>query len=187
MDTNEFTSQLVGFAGVEQQINSNATLEKLLAIQQTSQVVSMVGFLGTTIQATGNKFFLEDDFAAFTYDLSQNAVETVITIQNNSGQTVFTTGGDNGIGNHGFVWDGKANDGFPQPPGTYTAVVTALDEEGNLIDVVQTAFGRVTGSGVDEQGGVQLFMGDVEVPLDSIISVNETQKQTSLIDDEAAP
>ena len=178
MDTNEFTSQLVGFAGVEQQINANANLERLLAIQQTNQVASMVSFLGTTAQAAGDELFLENDFAAFTYAFDQNAVETVISIQDSNGQTAFVTGGETGIGTHGFVWDGRDNTGILQPPGVYRVVISATDPDGNLMDVEQTVFGRVTGSGVAEDGTVQFFMGDVEIPLDTVISVNETPEDT---------
>lgn len=172
MDTNEFTSQLVGFAGVEQQINANATLEKLLAIQQTTQVGSMVSYLGTIIQAKGDTFYLEDDFAAFTYTLPTNAVKTTITIQDAAGQTVLTVDGETGAGAHGFTWDGTSAGGVKQPTGAYRAVVTATDAEGNQMEVEQTVFGRVTGGGIGDDGTVQLFMGDVETPLDSVISVN---------------
>ena len=38
LDANEFTSQLVQFASVEQQIFQNSNLEKLLNLQETSQI-----------------------------------------------------------------------------------------------------------------------------------------------------
>ena len=44
LDANQFTSQLVQFASVEQQIYQNANLEKLLAAQQDAQVASTVGY-----------------------------------------------------------------------------------------------------------------------------------------------
>ena len=40
LDTNQFTSQLVQFAGVEQQISMNTNLEKMIAMQTTSQLTA---------------------------------------------------------------------------------------------------------------------------------------------------
>src|SRR3981081_4104003 len=37
LDTNQFTQQLVSFAGVEQQINMNTQLKTMVALQQTAQ------------------------------------------------------------------------------------------------------------------------------------------------------
>lgn len=172
MDTNEFTSQLVAFAGVEQQINTNSNLEKMLAIQQTSQVSSMVGFLGTVIQAKGDTFNLENDFGALTYTLPTNSVKTIITIQNAEGKTVLSVEGETGAGAHGFTWDGKSAGGVQQPAGPYRVFVNATDPDGKALDVEKTVFGRVTGGGLGTDGTVQLFMGEVEVNLDDVISVN---------------
>ena len=45
MDSTEFTSQLVQFASVEQQIYTNASMEKLLNLEETSQISTMVNFI----------------------------------------------------------------------------------------------------------------------------------------------
>lgn len=173
LDTNEFTAQLVQFAGVEQQIQQNANLEKLLNLQETSQVAAMVTFLGTTVEVTGDTVPLENGRAEFTYALGVNATDVTLTIMNSSGLTVFVGEGKTGTGKHSFVWDGKSAGGVEQPDGVYTVVVGALDRAGNLIEVEQTVLGRVTGAGVDE-GAISLFLGDVTVSMDDVLSVKET-------------
>ncbi|MCZ6466695.1 MAG: flagellar hook assembly protein FlgD [Alphaproteobacteria bacterium] len=173
LDTNEFTAQLVQFAGVEQQIQQNANLEKLLNLQETTQVAAMVNFIGTTVEVTGDTVPLEDGRAEFTYALGVNATDVTITVMNSSGLTVFVGEGETGAGKHSFVWDGKSAGGVDQPDGAYTVVVGALDRAGNLIEVEQTVFGRVTGAGVDE-GAVSLFLSDVTVSMDDVLSVKET-------------
>jgi flagellar basal-body rod modification protein FlgD len=173
MDSNEFTQQLVQFASVEQQIKQNANLEKLLDLQETSQVSTMVGFIGNTIEATGDTVPLEDGHAEFTYALDSNATDVTISIRNAAGLTVFTAEGDAGVGKHNFVWDGLDSIGAPQPDGAYTVIVGALDPRGNLQTVEQTVFGRVTGGGVDN-GKVSLFMGDVAVSMDDVHLIKET-------------
>jgi len=173
MDSNEFTQQLVQFASVEQQIKQNANLEKMLALQETSQVSTMVGFIGNTIEATGDTVPLEDGNAEFTYTLDSNATDVTISIRNSAGLTVFTAGGDVGAGKHNFVWDGLDSVGEAQPDGAYTIIIGALDRAGNLQSVEQTVFGRVTGGGV-EDGKVSLFMGDVSVSMDDVHLIKET-------------
>ena len=178
LDANEFTSQLVQFASVEQQIYQNANLEKLLALQQTSQISSMVDFIGHTVEATGKQVPLENNNAEFTYNLDTNSAETIINIKDASGITVYTGDGETAAGKHTFAWDGLAFGTMPQPDGIYTVTVTAFDPLRNLQDVAQTVFGRVTGSGA-EDGEVSLFLGDIKVPMDDVLSVKETKEQTT--------
>ncbi|MCH7487133.1 MAG: flagellar hook assembly protein FlgD [Proteobacteria bacterium] len=172
MSATEFTSQLVQFAGVEQQINANANLEKLLKLQQTSQISSMVGFIGNAVEARGNTVYLEDGLAESTYTLDVNADDITITVRNAAGLTVFTVDGEPGIGSHDFLWDGKDKNGILQPDGAYIIIVSALDREDNLLDVSQTVSGRIIGAGA-EDGVVSLFMGDVVILMDDVISVKE--------------
>ncbi len=173
MDATEFTSQLVQFASVEQQIYQNANLEKLLTLQQTSQVASMVDYLGTTIEATGRRVNLENGRAEFTYTMGSGVNAGTIIISNEAGLTVFTMDAEAEFGKHEFTWDGKSNGGEPQPEGTYTINVTATDRAGDILDVAQTVYGRVTGAGV-ENGAVTMYMGDVAVDMGDVLSVRET-------------
>src|SRR6478735_3013275 len=48
LDSNQFTQQLVQFAGVEQQINMNQQLTTLVALQKATQTTSAMSFLGST-------------------------------------------------------------------------------------------------------------------------------------------
>ena len=46
LDTNQFTQQLVQFAGVEQQLKTNDSLSQLVTLQQTTQATQALGFVG---------------------------------------------------------------------------------------------------------------------------------------------
>lgn len=173
LDSNEFTQQLVQFASVEQQIKQNTNLEKLLNLQETSQVSTMVGFIGNTIEATGDTMPLEDGHAEFTYALDSNVDDVTITVRDADGLTVFTAEGDNSVGKHNFVWDGLNNTGDPLPDGAYTVTIGALDRAGELQPVRQTIFGRVTGGAVDN-GKASLIMGNIVVPMDDVHLIRET-------------
>lgn len=172
LNANEFTQQLVQFASVEQQIYQNANLEKLVGMQQTSQVGSMVGYLGTVIEANGSSFNLEYGHAKFSYNLESKAVSSTLTIQDVLGKTVWSGPVSTDAGKEIFTWDGLKSDGTQAPDGPYTAVISAKDQYGELINVAQTVFGRVTGAGAQD-GKVTLSMGAVDAPLDDVLNVRE--------------
>lgn len=174
LNANEFTSQLVQFASVEQQIYQNSNLEKLVEMQQTSQVGSMVSYLGTSIEANGDAFNLENSKAEFSYNLESKAFESILTIQDATGQNVWTSGVSTDTGKNVYQWDGIQSDGTQAPDGPYTAIISAKDYEGNLINVEQTVFGRVTGAGA-QNGIVTLSMGAIDAPLDQVLNVKEAQ------------
>ncbi len=173
MDANQFTSQLVQFANVEQQINQNANLEKLVALQQTSGVADMVSFIGKTVEATGDQVNMEKGNAEFTYELGDAADKAAITILDSTGKSVFATDGDKTAGKHTFKWDGKNSFGTLQPEGAYTVKISALNRDGSPMDVTQTTLGRVTGAGTDDNARISLFMGKVSVFMDDVKSVKE--------------
>ncbi len=177
LNANEFTTQLVQFASVEQQIYQNANLEKLVSLQQTSQTSDMVNYLGTTIESTGNKTNYDGTPVNFTYDLKKNAASVTISVRNKDGVTVFSADGDGTIGSHNFTWDGTNDFGDNQKNGLYTIVVSAKNVAGDLLDVGQTILGKVTGAGV-EKGKVDLFVGDLKIPMDDVVSVRQTPKPT---------
>jgi len=170
MDASEFTNQLVQFSSVEQQIQGNANLEKLITAQNNTQAATMVNYLDTVVEAKGKEFYMLNHQAVATYTLPAGVASNDITVQDSSGKTMFTVKGETAVGLHRIGWDGSTNDGTTAPDGAYTLVVSAKDQDGNLMDVEQTVFGYVTSTGVKD-GNVTLTMGDVETDMTNVISV----------------
>jgi flagellar basal-body rod modification protein FlgD len=174
MDANEFTSQLVQFASVEQQIHQNANLEKLLNATENGQVAAMVNYLGTIAETSGNAFPLDGGQALATYTLGESVVSTTIAIKDAAGQVVFVAPGETAEGRHTFTWNGDDGSGEALPDGAYSFEVSAKRRDGTFADVTQTAFGRVSGASV-EGGQVLLFMGQIAVPMDEVLSVQDAE------------
>ncbi len=172
MDSNEFTAQLVQFAGVEQQIYQNSNLEQLLALQETNQVSSMVNFIDRVIEVDGTTFPLENGQAEFTYTMPAGAKSASILIRDSNGVTVFETDANTSSGKQTFEWDGTDSQGQAVADGQYTVLVTGLDQRNEILDISQTVYGRVTGVGVDN-GQTTLFMGDIQVPQAKVLTVKE--------------
>src|SRR5438309_6693943 len=68
LDTNQFTQQLVQFAGVEQQMNMNTQLQTLVSLQQTAQNTQALGFIGKTVTVTGSVAPLTNGQAQWTFN-----------------------------------------------------------------------------------------------------------------------
>ena len=167
----EFTGQLVQFAGVEQQIKVNDNLEKLTGIQNASLAASIIGFVGTNVEAEGSGLALQDGEAKFTYDNSDAAKNVVITIEDADGNLVKTQAGERSAGLHEFTWDGKNNDGVLQPDGAYKVSVSPIGFDDEAITATVHTFARVTGVSLSD--GTTLDASGVQIPLDKVIAVKE--------------
>src|SRR5438552_6870505 len=122
LDTNQFTQQLVQFAGVEQQLKSNDQLKSLIEIEKSAQATQALIYVGNTVAVDGSKAQFN---TSATWNLkAPQDTDATITITNSTGQTVYT--GDYTLrqGNASFAWDGKGNDGTQWPAGTYTLTAT---------------------------------------------------------------
>ena len=55
LDTNQFTQQLVQFAGIEQQLKSNDQLKSLVEIEKSAQATQALVYVGNTVAVDGSK------------------------------------------------------------------------------------------------------------------------------------
>jgi flagellar basal-body rod modification protein FlgD len=141
LDTNQFTQQLVQFAGVEQQLKSNDQLKALIAIEKSAQATQALIYVGHTVAVDGSS---QQFNGAATWNLKAAKDSTAaITITNSTGQTVYTGNYSLGQGNASFVWDGKGNDGTQWPAGTYKLTATAKDSAGKDVAIATEIQGIV--------------------------------------------
>jgi len=143
LDTNQFTQQLVQFAGVEQQLKTNDQLTALVSLQQTAQSTQALGFVGKTAVVDGSTTALANSSATWNLGVPTNA-NVSISITGSTGQTVFSGSYSVAAGqNHTFAWDGKGNDGAQWPDGQYKLTATATDTAGNPVAVTTQIQGVV--------------------------------------------
>jgi flagellar basal-body rod modification protein FlgD len=144
LDTNQFTQQLVEFAGVQQQLNTNDSLATLVSLQQTTQSTQALGFVGKNAIVTGNTAALTNSSATWQVNVPTSSTVN-ITIANSTGQTVFSGNYDAAAGNNQpFTWNGQGNDGTQYPDGNYTLTATAKDQSGNNVAITTAIEGTVS-------------------------------------------
>ncbi|MFM2130532.1 MAG: hypothetical protein RL477_2078 [Pseudomonadota bacterium] len=170
VDSTEFTAQLAQFAAVEQGIQTNSNLEKLINLSLANQNLAAVSYLGKYVEAKSEDFALKNGKGAFAYSLPQTAEAVAIQIKNEAGVTVAVKAGDPASGKHYFTWDGKSSQGLQLPDGKYSIVVSAVDKAGEAIDGESYAVGLVDGAD-SSSGSVMVTINGVGVPLADVITV----------------
>lgn len=172
LDTNQFTSQLVQFSALEQNLQTNSLLQQLVTNQSQGQASSALGYLGHTVQATGDSFSLDGTSGDTTlsYSLASKAQNAVMNIVNSSGQTVRQISVGTDAGAQSETFDGNNSTGQPLAAGTYTFNVQATDAKGNAITATTYETGKVTGIDTTD-GVVNLHMGSLTVPASNVVQV----------------
>ena len=94
MKSEQFTTQLVQFAGVEQSINTNKNLEQLIELQTSVQLNSAVSYIGKIVEVVADELMLDGGAAKISYGLDHNAETTIITIVDLNGNAVRTVNGE---------------------------------------------------------------------------------------------
>ncbi|KRE02279.1 flagellar hook capping protein [Bosea sp. Root381] len=169
LDTNQFTAQLVQFAGVEQQLQTNQTLASLLSLSAAGTATNAVGFIGSTITADGATTRLESDKAEWQINVPRAATAT-ITIKNANGSIVQTLTKTLTAGDQTFTWDGTTSTAQKAEPGEYTVTIDARDVAGQAMTATTKISGLV--DGVDFTGSIPtLKIGSLSVPIDQVKSV----------------
>src|SRR5690606_31556425 len=111
--------------------------------------------------------------------LSAEAKQVTVVVRNDAGDIVYSrpmnAAADKSQGVHAFEWDGKDANGIQLPDGPYSISITALGSNDTPIENYVTAFGRVTGV-TTINGTTVLLIGKVGIPVNSVLSVTESEK-----------
>lgn len=156
VDSSKFTDQLVQFSQVEQQIETNDRMKKLLDNQNAAATGAAIGYIGRTAEVKGATTPLGEDDAQWSYLLDRTAASVKLSVVDAAGRTVFEANRVGQSGKQSFSWDGRDTNGVERPEGNYRLKVEALDASGEEIGVTIGVRERITG--VDIAAGEPTFM-----------------------------
>ena len=169
LDTNQFTSELVQFSGVEQQITTNGALTQLISLTQSGQLLQSSSMVGKTVQITSDQMPLQNSSGALTLTAA-TAGTANITISNAAGTKVLGTTISTTAGNNTWTWNGKDSAGHTLADGAYTVSVSGTDSTGASATLPFTVSGKVTGV-VNNSGTLDLQLGAQTVAFSAVQSV----------------
>ena len=169
MDSNQFTSQLVQFASVEQQIKQNDALSTLVTNTNSSNAIGALNFVGHYVTASGATNALTSGSASWVLNAAKAGTAN-ITITDSNGNQVYATTATLTGGLQNFQWNGTSATGATLPDGEYTLKVQAQAVDQSPITVSTSIYGQV--DGVDLTGTApELKLGSLSIPLTAIQSI----------------
>jgi flagellar basal-body rod modification protein FlgD len=177
-DSTQWVTQLVQFSSVEQQIHQRESLEALVNFQLAWQATNAVGYIGKTVEASGENIYLQDSSADIRYSLDEDAGAATVIIKDQSGKTVRELPVAKTKGAHTVTWNGKDKDGVALDDGFYTVSVKATKGQDIAVGAT-TKFSGVVDSIENLNGQVLLHVGKMKLAVGDITSIKETPPATT--------
>ncbi len=124
LDTNQFTSELVQFSGVEQQINTNSSLSQLIQLTQAGDVVQSSSMVGKSVTVSSDHVPLQNGTGKVSFT-APSAEPVTISIADASGNDLRDVTLNAAQGVNSWTWDGTDNFGSTVADGSYKVAVTS--------------------------------------------------------------
>lgn len=166
MDVGQFTGELVQFAGVEQQIDTNTNLTKLIQLTQSTSVLQGAAMVGKRVEVDGDHLSLQGGTAGLRYS-SAAAQPVKVTVSDAAGTAVREVELAGRAGANDWIWDGKDGDGRALADGAYGVTMTGAS---GAVPFTVLA----TATGVQSKGdAVKLQLGGLTVDMSAVRSVRQ--------------
>ncbi|MDO9503557.1 flagellar hook assembly protein FlgD [Falsiroseomonas sp.] len=167
MDADQLTQQLVQFSTVEQQINTNTTLQQLLALQQASQLGEAASLVGRRVAVETDRLPLQSGSATVNLPAAGTARLARVEVRDANNLLVRSSDVTLGTAPMAWNWDGKDNGGTQRADGLYRVTVSGRDSAGAAVPLGFTVTGQVTGA-LRDNGTVTLRMGGLNIGYDRL-------------------
>jgi len=169
LDTNEFTSQLVQFATVEQQINTNSSLGELIALTQSGQVLQSSAMVGRQVEVESDRLSLQNGTAAVKFSAAADG-PVAVAVYSDTGAKLADGLVNAARGRNEWTWNGVNGNGAQMRDGTYRVAVTGANPDGTSKALPFTVL--ATATGVEQKGkAIQLQLGGLVVNFTAVKSV----------------
>jgi flagellar basal-body rod modification protein FlgD len=170
LDSNQFTSELVQFTSVEQQISTNSDLTQLIQLTQASQIEQSASLIGKPVTVTSPQLSLQNGSAEINFNTA-TAEPVGIAVYNSAGAQVQTASLTSAAGANSWSWNGQSANGTTMPDGPYKVTVTALGVNGAATSQVPFTVTGTATSIQNSSGTVQVQLGGLTLPFSSVQSV----------------
>lgn len=185
MDDKEFVAELSQFSSLEQLTNVNTNLKTLTSVVDAQAGMSVVGFIGKQVRASGSQVAKSGTSVGSLYfNLSDAAKNVTVNVFDANGNIVRTVDmGSMTTGDKTFTWDGKDSNGNSMADGTYTMRLGAVKADGTSILVSTDVSGVIKSASFTNgscslklDSGISVQFSDIKQILDSSSSSASTTK-----------
>lgn len=172
LDSNQFTTELVQFSQVQQQISTNSSLGQLIQLTQAGDLTQASGMLGSSVTAQSSQIPLQSGKGQLTFT-SPAAEPAAIAIYNSAGQQILNTTINAQQGSNSWTWNGQNSNGTTVPDGAYSVAVIGANPDGSTSALPFTVTGTATGV-TTSNNALSLSLGALSIPFTAVQSVNKT-------------
>jgi flagellar basal-body rod modification protein FlgD len=169
LDTNQFTSELVQFCSVEQQINTNTSLTQLIQLTQSGEIMQASAMTGKQVTVSSNQLALQNGQSTIQFS-TPSAEPVQIAVLDASGNQIAGTTMTSSVGTNTWSWNGTNSSGSTEPDGAYKFTVTTPGTGGTTTTLPASIIGTATGV-ISNSSGLQLELGALTVNFSQVQSV----------------
>ncbi len=169
-DTNQFTTQLVQFASVEQQINIDKGVQSLIQLSQSNAVLQASSLVGKTVTATSTQISLQNGSGSIQF-ATPAAEPVTVTVKDASGASIAQASLTSTAGPNTWTWNGVDSTGAKRPDGAYTVSVMGGTVGTTPAAIPFTVTGTAAGISV-ANNTQQVLVGALALPVSAIQSVS---------------
>jgi flagellar basal-body rod modification protein FlgD len=169
MDTNQFTSELVQFSSVEQQINTNSSLTQLIQLTQGGEVMQASAMTGKQVTASSDHVPLQNGKGAIQFSTT-TAQPVDIAIFDANGAKLSDSMLMSSAGTNTWTWNGTDSSGRTVPDGSYKFAVVGANADGTTTALTASVIGKATGV-QSQSNGMQLELGALSIDFSKVQSV----------------
>lgn len=170
MDVNEWTSQLVSYSQLEQQMEMNSVLSTISDQLTQSSLTTNLSYVGQTVEVDSNASTAQDGQATWAYNIDGTASEVYLTVTDADGNTVWEGEGSSSTGTNGVVLD--TSDLDVEDGEALYLYVNASDSDGDSLDNSITSFLTVDGVQSDDDGTLYLTSGELSYTSDLVLKIS---------------
>jgi flagellar basal-body rod modification protein FlgD len=168
-DNTEFVSQLASFSAVEQQVQSNRTLEAINnALAASGSAGSLASWLGREVLSEGSAQYAGNP-VAMEFTPASGANRATLEVRNMADQVVAQV--PVAPANPELTWDGRDAASQEVPFGSYTFKVTSYSDETMLSEQSGLIFSEVTEVRMGSTGPELVLAGGTRVAADDVKAV----------------
>lgn len=173
MDAQQMTQQLVQFATVEQQLAANQRLDRMIALQEASQLTSSAPLIGRMVEVESDRLALQGGEARLRLPAAgAQGNRATVTVLDAQGRTLRSQEVTLGSGPQDWRWDGRDTQGRQLADGGYAVRVTTTGADGRAQAMGFSVIGRATAA-ERRDGEVQLRLGGIAVGFDRLRGLAE--------------
>jgi len=169
MDTNQFTSELVQFSSVEQQINTNTSLTQLIQLTQGGEVMQASAMTGKQVTASSDHVPLQSGSGTIQFNTT-TAQPVDISIFDANGAKLSDSMLMSSAGTNTWNWNGTDASGRTVPDGSYKFAVIGANADGTTTALAASVIGKATGV-QSQSNGMQLQLGALSIGFSQVQSV----------------